>query len=258
MKVGGVVAFCGAGLSAESGIPTFRGSEGLWGKYDPQKYASAKGIIDLFCEDTFDLANFIADFYKVLLSAEPNFSHHSLAKLESLGFLKGVITQNIDNFDYQVGLQNVSEVHGNAYVFFCPKCGFRLKKNKNEIDELVSGIKKCKKKIELMTFILRFMGRCESCRDRLFTGVVLYGQSLREKDMDLAYSYLDNAKTVICIGTSGVTYPAASFPYYAKKKGLKLIVVNPESTEIDEIADFVINKKAVNFFQELMPLISSD
>ena len=98
---GGIVAFCGAGLSSESGIPTFRGKGGFWETYDPAVYATIEGIERLFLKDPCRLKSFIIAFYRLLLEARPNFSHHELARLENSGLLIGTITQNIDDFHQQ-------------------------------------------------------------------------------------------------------------------------------------------------------------
>jgi len=251
IKKGSVVAFCGAGLSRESGIPTFRGKDGLWEKYDPNLYVSIDGIRSLFSSHPDKLKDFIIDCYGLMLKASPNQAHYVLADLEKKGYLVGIITQNIDDFHFQAGSKEVAEVHGNAYALRCPMCNFSRKKTKKEWQNFIEKLKKVSGKKEIIKTMLEFMGRCQRCQIRFESGVVLFGQSLPESEIKKSYTYIEKAKIVLCVGTSGVVYPAASFPFYAKERGAKVVTVNPFDSALDEISDSIYCETAVEFFQKL-------
>ena len=138
LKAKEVVAFCGAGFSAESNIPTFRGKGGLWEKYDPDIYVSVEGIRFLLKSEPEKLKDFIIECFQVMLQALPHKAHYGLADLESRGYLIGVITQNIDDLQSQAGSRQLAEIHGNAYVFRCPSCGFSIKKTRGEWADFIS------------------------------------------------------------------------------------------------------------------------
>ena len=115
-----IVAFTGAGVSAESGIPTYRGAGGLWSKFEPEKFAS----IEYFRKDPSYYWRFFRDArHDVILNAKPNLGHLALAELERRGKLRAIITQNIDNLHYEAGSSRVLELHGNTTRFYCLECG---------------------------------------------------------------------------------------------------------------------------------------
>lgn len=252
IKNGAVVAFCGAGLSAESGIPTFRGKAGLWEKYDPNLYVTASGIQSLFLNQPAKLKNFIVECYELMLDAKPNEAHLALSELERKGYITGIITQNIDDFHFQAGSKNVAQVHGNAYTLECPSCGFSIKKEKAQWRALINKLKDTDSDKKIIATMLKFLGKCRMCNHRLESGIVLFEQSLPAAEVQKSYAYLDKAKVVLCIGTSGVVYPAASFPLYAKEKGAAIVTVNPQWSSLEAVSDFICRKSAVDFFKNLL------
>lgn len=258
IRKGKLVAFCGAGISSESGIPTFRGKNGLWEKYDPYLFAAQDSFNNLLLTNPFSLRDFIVDIYKTILLAKPNHAHSSLAHLENAGLLAGIITQNIDNLHYEAGNKEVAEIHGNAYVFLCKECGHKTKKKKEEIEDFIYSIEKEDKKNKLTKELLSFTGICPRCNNRLESGVVFFGQELPSREIEKSYQYINRSLTMVCIGTSAEVYPAANLPYYAKEKGLKIININPTVNRLDEIADFSIHKKAVDFFKEIMAYLDAN
>jgi NAD-dependent deacetylase len=248
IKNGDVVAFCGSGLSAESGIPTFRGEGGLWEKYDPNFFVTEDGLLSRLVYHPHELRNFISEFYDILLAARPGVSHYVLAQMEKKGYIKGVITQNVDDLHYQAGSKNVVELHGNAYSFICRKCGFQLKKNPQEWRHFVEDIKRLERGRDILKEMLSFAGRCPNCKKHNESDIVLFGQDLPDGAVRRSYELLRKAKIVLCVGSSGVVYPAAYFPVYAKENGSIVINVNPEKSPLDEVADFTYHQKAGEFF----------
>jgi len=127
-----IVVFTGAGVSAESGIPTYRGKDGYWEKYDPEKYAN----INYFNQDPSYYWNFFKEVrYPVLKTAKPNLAHKSIAELETLGKIKSVITQNIDGLHKEAGSKKVLELHGNTRTFSCLEC--KAEFNMDQVNEFL-------------------------------------------------------------------------------------------------------------------------
>jgi len=250
-----VVCFCGAGLSQESGVPTFRGHGGLWEKYDAYLYASREGIERLLKNDVCNLKEFIVDFYNILLKSRPNYAHYVLAEMEKEGILVGIISQNIDDFSYQAGSQKVAELHGNAFIFVCWQCGRKKRVSKQEVREFLEKLERIHGDREITEAIFSFVGRCPECDVILRPSVVLFGEPLPDEEIEKANRYLNEAETLICVGTSGIVYPAAYFPYRAYDRGFTIINVNPEPTALDEVAKFKFRVTAVDFFKKLKVLM---
>ena len=216
-----IVAFTGAGFSADSGISTFRGAGGLWSKHDPNIYAN----IDIFMQDSTYYWNFFKDErYPVIKKAKPNEGHYKLVKLEKLGKLYQVITQNIDGLHQVAGISNVIELHGNTRKIYCLNCG--------KTYNLEETFKKLEKELP---------PRC-SCGGTLKPGTVLFGEPLPQAALEMAKIASKNCDLFLALGSSLVVYPAASMPSIAKKSGAKLVIINIDPTPLDNIADLVINE----------------
>jgi len=252
---GKAVCLTGAGISAESGIPTFRGQGGLWEKYDPEVYAYREGLISLFREKPADLVNFIIDFYSLLFKARPNPGHLALAVLEKENRLRAIITQNIDNLHRQAGNRNVIELHGNSFRIRCQGCLKKLTLEKDRLKEMVSWLKRSRdSKVKILRVLSRYFPRC-ACGGRYRIDVVLFGELLPQDELSLAYKYLDEADTLLIVGTSLLVYPAASLPLYAKEKGAKLVEINNEESALSEMCDYKIMGKASDVLPKILNLI---
>ncbi|MET1129287.1 MAG: NAD-dependent protein deacetylase [Thermoproteota archaeon] len=215
------IVFTGAGISAESGIPTFRGPGGLWEKYDPMKYASIEG----FMEDPIAAWKFYAERARVAVRAKPNLAHTVIAKMEEAGLVKAVITQNVDGLHRRAGSKNVIELHGTMWRLRCfnPYCDYvaELRKPPEELPP-----------------------RCPKCGTILRPDVVLFGEPLPQDALREAFYHAARADLVLVVGTSGVVYPAAMIPQVVKENGGKLIDVNPGDDAYVSIADLYIRAKA--------------
>jgi NAD-dependent deacetylase len=212
-----IVFFGGAGVSTESGIPDFRGTDGLYNKtydYPPEEILSLR----------FFAANFRAfyDFYRdkmIQLDAKPNAAHLELARLERIGKLKAVITQNIDGLHYAAGSKNVFEIHGSVHRNYCLRC------HKCHSAEYVKSFDTAP--------------GCSDCGGLIKPDVVLYGENLNTKITEGAIEAIKNADMLIVGGTSLTVYPAASLiDYY---RGNKLVLINKTPTDFDENVDLLIN-----------------
>lgn len=223
-RAGRLVAFTGAGISAESGIPTYRGEDGVWDKYDPSKYAD----IRYFRKEPSYYWNFFKDVRcPVLKKAQPNKAHLALAGFEEAGKLSAIITQNIDGLHQLAGSKRVLELHGNTRRILCLECGEAY------------GIDAIYKKIES-----QLPPHCSKCNGVLKPDVVFFGESLPSTVLDEAITETRSCDLFLVVGSSLVVQPAASLPVMAKENGASLVIVNKDPTPLDRMADLVIHDSA--------------
>ena len=226
-----IVAFTGAGFSAESGISTYRGAGGLWSRYDPSKYAD----INYFLKDPSYYWSFIRDErYPTLKKVKPNDGHYALVELEKREKLYRVITQNIDGLHQIAGSSDVIELHGNTRKILCMSCDKTY-----SMDEVYKRLEK------------ELPPRC-SCGGVLKPGTVLFGEPLPEHALDMAMLAAKNCDMFLVLGSSLVVYPAASMPRIAKKNDAVLVIVNIDPTPLDDMADLVINESASKVLSKLI------
>ena len=211
-----VVALTGAGMSAESGIQTFRDKDGLWDKYDPMVYAS----IETFSADPSKYWTIRGDFIRNYDDFQPNPGHRALAELEKLGYLRSVITQNIDGLHTKAGNKRVIEIHGSLRETSCLRCG-----KEYTAPHVPDGLPPY----------------C-SCGGVLKPNTVLFGESLSQDVLNEACSEAQASKVMLVIGTSAVVQPAASLPHIAREGGSIIIEVNIEKAF--PVSDYFIQEKA--------------
>ena len=229
------IAFTGAGVSVESGIPHFRGEGGLWTKFDPYKVAH----IDTFRKDpaqywTYSLNHRRSD-------AEPNPAHRALADLERLGYLRAVITQNTDGLHQRAGSREVIELHGSSHAVVCLDCEARFPRD--EVDRM--NREHCPPS-------------CPACGGRLLKPtVVLFGEALPIAALRDAQALAVAADVVLIVGSSLQVYPAAGIPRLARGHGAELCIVNAEPTPFDDVAAAVIHGKAGEVLPEIVNRIAA-
>ena len=204
---GQVVAFTGAGISVESGIPAFRGGQGLWEKYDPMEYAH----ISSFLTEPEKVWCMLREMGETILKAAPSGAHKALGALEKAGLLSAVITQNVDGLHQMAGNTNVIEYHGSHRRLICPTCS----KTGPFTDEVLS----------VMPFPV-----CERCGTALKPDVVFFGEGIPVAAMARADQEATSCKIMLIIGTSGVVYPAADIPFMASRMGAKIVEINVSPT----------------------------
>ena len=227
-----IVAFTGAGISAESGIPTYRGEGGLWTKYDPSKYAS----IGYFLQNPSYYWNFFKDVrYPILKNVKPNKAHLALFKIEDAGNLKTVITQNIDGLHQEAGSSSVIELHGTTRTIVCVDCS-----RKYTIGEAFTKLDR------------QIPPLCSECNGILRPDVIFFGEMLDPETLRNAYTAAASCDLLLAVGSSLVVYPAADIPLRAKQAGAKLAIINIDSTPLDAMADYVINDAAGKVLQQLV------
>ena len=211
-----IVALTGAGISAESGMPTFRSKGGMWEKYDPAVYAS----IEIFKQDPSKYWTIRGDFIRNYDSYSPNAGHYALVGIEQMGILNSVLTQNIDGLHKKAGSKNVIEIHGSLRETYCLKCG----------KEYIAP--------HVPEGIPPYCG----CGGVLKPNTILFGEQLPQDALMKAHSEATTCKVMLVIGTSAVVQPAASLPYSARESGAKIIEINIEKAF--PAANYFIQEKA--------------
>ncbi len=227
-RLGRVVALTGAGISADSGIPTFRGRDGLWRKFKPEELATP---------EAFERnPRLVWEWYRwrmeIIAEARPNPGHYALAELERLGLLECIITQNVDGLHQKAGSRRVIELHGNIWRARCTRCGYRVvfEKPPEEIPP-----------------------RCPRCGGLLRPDVVWFGEPIPEDAWREAVECTLNARVMLVVGTSGVVYPAALLPRMAREQGALIVEVNVEPSALtDEVTDIFLQGRAAEVLPALV------
>jgi NAD-dependent deacetylase len=219
------VVFTGAGISTESGIPDFRSPGGLWSKYRPidfGDFVASKEARREAWRRRFAMA-------EVLESAKPNRGHAAISELVKRGNVTTVITQNIDELHQASGVpaDRVIELHGSTMYATCLDCSRRYE---------LAAIRVAFEKTEEPPV-------CSDCRGLVKTATVSFGQSMPVAAMQAAEEATLAADLFIAIGSSLVVYPAAGFPLLAKRRGARLVILNRDPTDMDDIADLVLNRE---------------
>jgi len=217
-----VVAFTGAGISTECGIPDFRSPGGLWTKYKPIEFSEFLASP----ETRLEAWRRYFKLYDEVRNARPGRGHRAIATLVASGKATHVITQNIDNLHQESGVpgEKILELHGNGTFARCLSCGERheLAWARQEIERF------------------RRPPHCLACDGIVKTATISFGQAMPEIQMARAQDETMRCDLFIVLGSSLVVYPAAGFPRIAKRKGAKLVIVNRDATDQDDDADLVI------------------
>ena len=226
-----IVFVTGAGISQESGIPTFRGKDGYWRKYDPMKLAS----IDAFYDDPKLVWEWYEDRRKNILAVKPNEGHFAISQMEEFKDVI-VLTQNIDGLHQRSGSTNVLELHGSIIRIKCTVCDF----TDNITENFESLPPKCK------------------CGSMLRPDVVWFGEPLRQNIWQSAMKEASVCDVMIIVGTSLVVSPANTLPVYAKQNGAILIEVNPEKTVMSNDMALSVQATSVETLPKLLSIFKNE
>ncbi|MHB8601277.1 MAG: SIR2 family NAD-dependent protein deacylase [Nitrosotalea sp.] len=224
-----IVFVTGAGISQESGIPTFRGKDGLWRKYDPMKLAT----IDAFYEDPKLVWEWYEERRQNILNASPNPGHLTIAELEKYKQVS-VLTQNIDGLHQRAGSSSVYELHGSIITIKCTVCDFKNK---------------------ITSEFLQLPPLCK-CGNILRPDVVWFGEALPQDVWESAIVQASSCDAMIVVGTSLAVSPANLLPVYAKQNGTTMIEVNIEQTHMSSSMDLSLRTSAATALPELVDIIS--
>jgi NAD-dependent deacetylase len=231
-KSGKISALTGAGISVDSGIPDFRSEGGLWKRFDPLEYATRES----FMSNPTKFWTMGKELAETIVKAIPNDAHLALAALEEQGKLTGVITQNIDNLHQTAGNKRVIELHGNYLRAFCIECKEEYF-GRTVHESVARG---------------EIPPKCEKCGGILKSEAILFGEPLPQEPMAQAVELCRNTDLMIVIGSSLTIYPAAFLPQLAKNAGAKVILINLEGTNKDDVADIVLRGRAT----DILPAIT--
>ena len=228
-----LVAFSGAGLSVDSGIPDFRSPGGLWERFDPNDYAH----IDSFRRNPERVWRMLAEMNATIFAARPNPGHLALAELERLGLLHAVITQNIDGLHQEAGSRQVLEFHGTANSESCPRCRFVCADFKARQADFACP------------------PRCPDCQAILRPDIVFFGEAIPAEVQERSFALAAEADLMLVIGTSAVVAPANWLPVLTTRHGGRVIEINLCPTHlVTECGALSLNGSC----SELLPLVVSE
>ena len=231
-----VVVFTGAGVSAESGLATFRDAmTGLWSRFDPTRLATPEAF-----EANPALVWGWYEWRRLRVrSAEPNAAHRAIAALEAKVPKVTVITQNVDDLHERAGSRSPIRLHGSLFAPRCFDCGAAHEALADPPDDFEDGK-------ELAP------PRCGRCGGPIRPGVVWFGEALPEGAMQRSFAAARDCDVLLSVGTSGAVYPAADIPREAGRHGAIIVEVNPNATDLDDVADYRLRGKATEVLPALV------
>lgn len=231
-----IVFFSGAGVSAESGVPTFRDDlTGLWAQYDPMELATPEAF-----ERQPELVWGWYEWRRQRVrQAQPNAAHHTLAQWQQNDAAEVIcMTQNVDDLHERAGCTQVLHLHGSLFDSFCVACAIAA-----ESVPLSQNVAESGAPIE--------PPRCVHCQERIRPGVVWFGEALDGQILEQAFEQAADCDVCVVIGTSGVVQPAASIPLVAQESGARVLQINPQATPIDALADWNVRAPAARVLPKL-------
>jgi NAD-dependent deacetylase len=217
------VALTGAGMSTESGLPDFRSADGLWAGVDPARVAS----LSAFRRDPTAFYEFYRTRLSSLAGAVPNAGHRALARLEAMGMLRLIVTQNVDGLHQQAGSRDIVEVHGNLRECRCAGCG------------AVRPIREMTHRLDAGA-----IPRCDACGELVRPNVVLFEELLPVAAYERAEAACRDCDALLVVGSSLEVYPVAGLPELAVQSGARLVIVNRDPTPSDSLAAVVVRGNA--------------
>jgi NAD-dependent deacetylase len=229
------IAFTGAGISTEAGIPDFRSPGGLWSQMEPITFQEFAGSAEARLEDW--RRRFVMN--EQFARAQPTIAHRALCKMVDDGRMPAIITQNIDGLHQRSGVDvgRIIELHGNATYGHCIDCRTRMELE--EVRRHIDATQSCP--------------TCPACGGLVKAAVVSFGESMPQDLMANAADFCRNADMIIVIGTSLLVQPAASLPRLGAESGARLAIINRQSTPLDGWADLVLNHSSDSVFAALAP-----
>ncbi len=236
------VVLAGAGMSKESGIPTFRGEGGLWtvnGEPPMNQFDGFASDPKRWWERRLEASSGPGEFGAALDAAEPNAGHVALAELERMGIVRHLITQNIDDLHRRAGQQSITEIHGNRHWMRCMGCGQRHPREQLVIDPQ------------------QLPPRCSEpgCEGVIKSDTVMFGEPIPAQALERSGQETALADCFMSIGTSALVYPAAQYPVNAVQRGVPLIEVNPEETALTPHAQVVIRAPSASALPALVEAV---
>ncbi len=227
-----VAVLTGAGISAESGVPTFRGNDGLWKKFRAEELAT----VDAFMDNPALVWEWYLFRRDLMSKVEPNPGHYALVELENLFNDFTLITQNVDGLHRRAGSKNILELHGNITLNKCFDCG---KAFEGTVDISLGELPKC------------------ACGGKIRPDVVWFGELLPAAAINKAFEASQEAEVFLSIGTSAIVHPAASLPVEAKRHGACLVEINLDPTPLTALADYAYQGKSGEILPQIVERLKS-
>jgi NAD-dependent deacetylase len=228
-----IAVLTGAGISAESGIPTFRGADGFWRDYDPQWLFSSEAL----AAEPALIWSFYDELRTRIARTAPNAGHRALAALAGMRAVT-VATQNIDGLHQRAGSVDVVELHGTLWMLRCPACAFRAANDTAPLPHVPP--------------------RCPGCDGILRPDVVLYGETLPEDAWQAAAAAMTACDLLLVVGTSGVVYPANALPSLAARAGAVVAEINPDETALTPTVHAVLRATAADALPRVLGVLSAE
>jgi NAD-dependent deacetylase len=244
---GGVVAFTGAGISADSGIPTFRDPGGLWERFDPARYGTWEGLADEAMARPEGLAEFLSALHRAFERAEPNPAHRALAELERAGLLTSVITQNVDGLHQEAGSLHVVEIHGSLHRRICLVCGTEERTTRAEFLEGL-GRAVAALRTAFVPSLASILPRCHVCGGPSRPGFVAFGE--QPLDFPEAERLAASCRAMLVVGTAGEVEPAAGLPRLARASGAAVVHIGAAESLVE--ADLDVRGRAARVLPDLV------
>jgi NAD-dependent deacetylase len=233
-----ILVFTGAGISTESGIPDFRGPNGVWKTTDPQRYSIESYVSDREVR----VERWQARLEGRFSNAEPNAGHRAVTRLQGAGLAPVVVTQNIDGLHQTAGTVNVIELHGTSSEAMCLDCNRRM-----PIDVALDRVREGDED-----------PHCELCGGLLKTATISFGQAMVAADMERAIEEARLCDVCLAVGSTLSVWPAASVPVEAIRHGGRLVIVNQGSTDLDGMAALILSGQAGAVMTELVAALLGD
>jgi NAD-dependent deacetylase len=228
-----VVVLSGAGMSVESSIAPFRGPGGLWEKYDPFEYGHIKTLRDA-PEKAWIM---LREMQREIMKAKPNKGHYALAKMEEMGHVNSIITQNVDGLHHLAGSRDVIEFHGNLQSVVCMDCNYTVPSSEVSLDQIPPS--------------------CEKCNGPVKPNAVFFGEAIPPEALTRADHESNSCDLMLVVGTSAEVQPAASMPHIAKNAGAKVVEVNISETPFtSHVSDYILKGPAGEILEKLLNKIA--
>ncbi len=229
-----VVVLSGAGMSVESNIAPFRGPGGLWEKYDPVEY----GHITTLRNAPEKAWMMLSEMQREIMKAKPNKGHYALAKLEEMGHIRSIITQNVDGLHHVAGSRDVIEFHGNLQSVICMDCNYTVPSSEVSLD--------------------RIPPFCGKCNGPVKPNAVFFGEAIPSEVIKRADQESNSCDLMLVVGTSAEVQPAASMPSLAKNAGAKVVEINISETPFTGyVSDYIIKGPAGDVLEKLLNKVAA-
>jgi NAD-dependent deacetylase len=233
-----IVALTGAGMSTESGIADFRSpGTGLWEKVNPNEFAS----INSYVSNTGKNLKFMLEMGMQIFKSKPNNGHKSLTKLQKLGKLKGILTQNIDGLHKRAKTKGVIELHGTAHEAICMRCQ-KVYPITDMINQVLKG---------------NYSPSCQNCNGLLKPNAIFFGEPLHSKALMEAEDMISDSDLLLVLGSSLLVYPVAFYPRKVLQNGAKLAIINIQNTDMDHHAEVVIHEKIGDVLPQVVDIVKA-